>query len=168
MAVNKVEINGAIVLDLTQDTVSPTNLLKGMTAHNASGEIITGTQSALPTTTFKVGNFTMSEGVATFTILSNVDNSTNLNLDAFLLYLGTETGEYVFPAIMYSLSESQKTYIAANIGSSGFASSLSYLVQNTETNVYTWELVSTSGFEDQNLYNGNLEFAPVVYSLQNS
>lgn len=167
MAVNKVEINGTIVLDLTQDTVLPTNLLKGTTAHNASGEIITGTQSALPTTTFKVGNFTMSEGVATFTILSNVDNSTNLNLDAFLLYLITETGAYVFPAIMYSSGGSQKTYISTQIGSSGFTSSLSYLVQNTETNVYTWELVSTSEFEDQNLYTGNIDSVD-VYSLQNS
>lgn len=167
MAVNKVEINGTIVLDLTQDTVLPTNLLKGTTAHNASGEIITGTQSVLHTTTFKVGNFTMSEGVATFTILSNVDNSTNLNLDAFLLYLITETGAYVFPAIMYSSGGSQKTYISTQIGSSGFTSSLSYLVQNTETNVYTWELVSTSGFEDQNLYTGNIDSVD-VYSLQNS
>ena len=167
MAVNKVEINGTIVLDLTQDTVLPTNLLKGTTAHNASGEIITGTQSALPTTTFKVGNFTMSEGVATFTILSNVDNSTNLNLDAFLLYLITETGAYVFPAIMYSSGGSQKTYISTQIGSSGFTSSLSYLVQNTETNVYTWELVSTSEFKDQNLYTGNIDSVD-VYSLQNS
>ena len=167
MAVNKVEINGTIVLDLTQDTVLPTNLLKGTTAHNASGEIITGTQSALPTTTFKVGNFTMSEGVATFTILSNIDNSTNLNLDAFLLYLITETGAYVFPAIMYSSGGSQKTYISTQIGSSGFTSSLSYLVQNTETNVYTWELVSTSEFEDQNLYTGNIDSVD-VYSLQNS
>ena len=167
MAVNKVEINGTIVLDLTQDTVLPTNLLKGTTAHNASGEIITGTQSALPTTTFKVGNFTMSEGVATFTILSNVDNSTNLNLDAFLLYLITETGAYVFPAIMHSSGGSQKTYISTQIGSSGFTSSLSYLVQNTETNVYTWELVSTSEFEDQNLYAGNIDSVD-VYSLQNS
>ena len=167
MAVNKVEINGTIVLDLTQDTVLPTNLLKGTTAHNASGEIITGTQSALPTTTFKVGNFTMSEGIATFTILSNVDNSTNLNLDAFLLYLITETGAYVFPAIMYSSGGSQKTYISTQIGSSGFTSSLSYLVQNTETNVYTWELVSTSEFEDQNLYTGNIDSVD-VYSLQNS
>lgn len=43
MAVNKVEINGEVKLDLTQDTVTPENLLSGATAHNAAGEPITGT-----------------------------------------------------------------------------------------------------------------------------
>lgn len=43
MAVNKVEINGEVKLDLTQDTVTPENLLSGATAHNAAGEQISGT-----------------------------------------------------------------------------------------------------------------------------
>lgn len=42
MAVNKVEINGEVKLDLTQDTVTPENLLSGVTAHNAAGEQISG------------------------------------------------------------------------------------------------------------------------------
>lgn len=42
MAVNKVEINGEVKLDLTQDTVTPENLLSGATAHNAAGERIVG------------------------------------------------------------------------------------------------------------------------------
>lgn len=42
MAVNKVEINGETVLDLTQDSVTPKTLKKGMTAHNSAGEKITG------------------------------------------------------------------------------------------------------------------------------
>lgn len=42
MAVNKVEVNGEAKLDLTQDTVTPENLLSGATAHNAAGEQITG------------------------------------------------------------------------------------------------------------------------------
>lgn len=43
MAVNKVEINGEVKLDLTQDTVTPATLAKGKTAHNAAGEQIIGT-----------------------------------------------------------------------------------------------------------------------------
>ena len=43
MAVNKVSINGAIVFDLTADTVTPETLSMGVTAHNAAGELITGT-----------------------------------------------------------------------------------------------------------------------------
>jgi hypothetical protein len=42
MAVNKVALNGETKLDLTADTVTPETLLKGMTAHNAAGELITG------------------------------------------------------------------------------------------------------------------------------
>lgn len=41
--VNKVDLNGVTVLDLTSDTVTPETLLLGTTAHNAKGEIITGT-----------------------------------------------------------------------------------------------------------------------------
>lgn len=42
MAVNKVALNGDVKLDLTADTVTPETLLKGTTAHNAAGELITG------------------------------------------------------------------------------------------------------------------------------
>ena len=42
MAVNKVEVNGETKLDLTQDTVTPENLLSGATAHDAAGEQISG------------------------------------------------------------------------------------------------------------------------------
>lgn len=44
MAVNKVDLNGETVLDLTGDTVTPETLNKGVTAHNAAGEQIAGTQ----------------------------------------------------------------------------------------------------------------------------
>ena len=43
MAVNKVSINGTTVFDLTADTVTPETLSMGVTAHNAAGELITGT-----------------------------------------------------------------------------------------------------------------------------
>lgn len=44
--VNKVDLNGVTLLDLTSDTVTPETLLIGTTAHNAKGEIITGTLEA--------------------------------------------------------------------------------------------------------------------------
>lgn len=46
MAVNKVDINGATVIDLTGDSVTPATLKKGETAHNAAGEQIIGTMEA--------------------------------------------------------------------------------------------------------------------------
>ena len=46
MAVNKVVINDAVVLDLTGDTVTPSDLVEGVTAHDATGMQITGTRPA--------------------------------------------------------------------------------------------------------------------------
>lgn len=46
MAVNKVEVNGETVLDLSQDSVTPEQLAQGATAHNAAGERVTGTYTA--------------------------------------------------------------------------------------------------------------------------
>lgn len=43
MAVNKVNFGGQTLIDLTNDKVTVDTLLKGVTAHNAAGEIITGT-----------------------------------------------------------------------------------------------------------------------------
>ena len=48
MAVNKVEINGEVKLDLTQDTVTPQTLLKGATAHSAAGDKIDGAVVVAP------------------------------------------------------------------------------------------------------------------------
>ena len=42
MAVNKVVINDTTVLDLTGDTVTPSDLVEGVTAHDATGMQITG------------------------------------------------------------------------------------------------------------------------------
>lgn len=48
MAVNKVEVGGEVKLDLTEDTVTPENLLSGATAHNAAGEKIVGSAIKAP------------------------------------------------------------------------------------------------------------------------
>lgn len=67
-AVNKVEINGKTVIDLTQDTVTPETLKKGVTAHSASGEQITGTAEedlSLGMTSVAVGDFIRVKSVDT-------------------------------------------------------------------------------------------------------
>ena len=46
MAVNKVVYGTTVLVDLTGDTVTADKLLKGATAHDASGEPITGTLEA--------------------------------------------------------------------------------------------------------------------------
>lgn len=62
MGVNKVEVNGSTILDLTGDNVTPEALLVGVIAHNAAGERIVGTldlstkQDVLLTSGAAVGN----------------------------------------------------------------------------------------------------------------
>ena len=48
MAVNKVDINGTTVIDLTGDSVTPETLLEGATAHNAAGDQIDGAVAVAP------------------------------------------------------------------------------------------------------------------------
>jgi len=42
MAINKVEYSGNTLIDLTSDSVTPESLLSGVSAHDASGNLITG------------------------------------------------------------------------------------------------------------------------------
>lgn len=54
MAVNKVIFGGDTIIDLTADSVTPETLAVGVTAHDASGKVVTGTMEAgitLPTLT---------------------------------------------------------------------------------------------------------------------
>ena len=48
MGINKVVVNDEVKLDLTADTVSPSTLATGITAHDKSGELITGTMASSP------------------------------------------------------------------------------------------------------------------------
>ncbi len=52
MAVNKVVYSGQTLVDLTSDTVTADTLAEGVTAHNASGNKITGTMKANTPTPF--------------------------------------------------------------------------------------------------------------------
>ena len=47
--VNKVVINGEVVLDLTGDSVTADKLAEGFTAHDKSGMTITGTMMSADT-----------------------------------------------------------------------------------------------------------------------
>ena len=84
MAVNKVDLNGETVLDLTGDSVTPEALNKGVTAHNAAGERITGTQVPVRTVNNidpdTNGNVALTSGDipytagSTSTVKSEIDN----------------------------------------------------------------------------------------------
>lgn len=90
MATNKVVFGKETLIDLTSDTVTASTLVKGVTAHSASGQAITGTADYLPIgggtvtgdltvngTTALKGNLTVGYGTSTCTI-----NATNGNITA--------------------------------------------------------------------------------------
>lgn len=43
MPISKVTYNGTPLIDLTSDTVTPSDLTEGVTAHDAAGNLIVGT-----------------------------------------------------------------------------------------------------------------------------
>lgn len=52
MAINKVVYGGTTLVDLTSDTVASEKMLQGITAHAASGSVITGSISSKPAQTY--------------------------------------------------------------------------------------------------------------------
>mgnify|MGYP003288070206 CR=1 FL=1 len=77
MAVNRVDINGATVIDLTGDSVTPETLLQGATAHDASGAAITGTMAR--GTELKIIVTVTSGATVTATKGSKVVSGTSVN-----------------------------------------------------------------------------------------
>lgn len=68
MAVNKVTYGGKTLVDLTSDSVSPDKLAAGVTAHDKSGNKITGTMSA----NVKIYEITLAESSG-WTLLTALD-----------------------------------------------------------------------------------------------
>lgn len=65
---NKVVVNGETILDLTQDSVTPSSLLKGITAHDKSGAQITGTMEASAGGPYNIAATTNSDGTQNLAI----------------------------------------------------------------------------------------------------
>lgn len=96
MAVNKVDINGATVLDLTGDSVTPETLLQGATAHDASGAAITGTMAR--GTELKIIVTVTSGATVTATKGSKVVSGTSVNGTCILVV--PEEGEWTVSATL--------------------------------------------------------------------
>ena len=88
MAVNKIVINNEVKLDLTADTVSPSTLASGITAHDKSGNIITGT--AL--TGFTADDLKFSGNLTLFNVDGRFDRIINKYFDSVKLGGWSEDG----------------------------------------------------------------------------
>ena len=100
-AVNKVDLNGVTVLDLTSDTVTPETLLVGTTAHNAKGETITGT--LVPCTVYSAENpqITADDDAGYFTWTISASNH-GFSSDNLLISIYKSTGEQVLGDVKVS------------------------------------------------------------------
>ena len=88
MAVNKIVINDEVKIDLTADTVSPSTLASGITAHDKSGNIITGT--AL--TGFTADDLKFSGNLTLFNVDGRFDRIINKYFDNVKLGGWSENG----------------------------------------------------------------------------
>lgn len=125
MAVNKVDVNGVTVLDLTQDSVTPATLKKGETAHDASGTAIVGEmESSAPNLQSKSVTYT-ANGTNTITPdagydgLSSVDVTVDVVADVPLVtvtFKATQFGDEINSPGDDALAEMKHIVISALVG----------------------------------------------------
>lgn len=131
MAVNKVDINGATVLDLTGDSVTPETLLQGATAHDASGAAITGTM--VRGTELKIIVSVASGATVTATKGSKVVSGTAINGTCTLTV--PEEGEWTVSATLGgATSESNIVKVASSYDTT-------LLFVSTTLNDNSWETI---------------------------
>lgn len=71
MAVNKVQLaDGTVLMDSTSVTVTPSDLLEGVTALGATGEVVTGT--LVTCQIYKIDNISISGGTTGINIDSSI------------------------------------------------------------------------------------------------
>ena len=104
MAVNKIVIDNEVKIDLTADTVSPSTLASGITAHDKSGNIITGT--AL--TGFTADDLKFSGNLTLFNVDGRFDRIINKYFDNVKLGGWSENGIDYNVTDLYSAFDNSK------------------------------------------------------------
>lgn len=98
--VNKVDLNGVTVLDLTSDTVTPETLLVGTTAHNAKGETITGT--LVPCTVYSAKNPQLTASESSYVTWQILATEHGFNSSDLIVSVYLSNGEQVLCDILIS------------------------------------------------------------------
>ena len=150
MAVNKVDVNGVTVLDLTQDSVTPATLKKGETAHDASGTAIVGEmESSAPSLQSKSVTYT-ANGTATITPDAGYDGLSSVDVTVDVSGGGSETqaGRSVtFPATATRWTNIQEALLVISDGTSVHFEDYSVVAGKTINNVIAIRASTTKGYE---------------------
>lgn len=84
MGINKVVLNDTTKLDLTADTVTVDTLKKGVTAHNAAGDIITGTFDPVTSFNGRTGAVTPQTGDYSYCQLYDTPDVADYDTDGLM------------------------------------------------------------------------------------
>lgn len=121
MSVNRVEINGSTVLDLTGDTVTPDTLLKDTVAHDASGARIVGTMArgaemSIAVTTKAGAVCTATKGTTTVSGTADADGNCTLTV--------LEAGTWTVSATSGTVTKQQDVVVGTSSVSIQFISAV--------------------------------------------
>lgn len=84
MGINKVVLNDTTKLDLTADTVTADTLANGVTAHNAAGDIITGTFNPVTSFNGRTGAVTPQTGDYSYDQLYDTPDVADYDTDGLM------------------------------------------------------------------------------------
>lgn len=84
MGINKVVLNDTTKLDLTADTVTADTLANGVTAHNAAGDIITGTFNPVTSFNGRTGAVTSQSGDYSYYQLDDTPDVADYDTDGLM------------------------------------------------------------------------------------
>lgn len=132
MAVNKVEINGEVKLDLTQDTVTPENLLSGATAHNAAGEQISGAVAPVSGDVFYVdleGKHNDSTGQFGYTTTMTQDQLTKAYTSGKSLVCRLVANQIPITLPLFMVGDQTKIWIFSGAGAIDINEDIQFLAQ---------------------------------------
>lgn len=158
MAVNKVvynTVNGEeVLMDLTSDTVTPATLAEGTTAHDASGEMITGT---MPTDNVRYGSQSLTEAqkaqARTNIGAASVDDVADLNVRIGQQHLLFAEGDTVEEALEWlkTNGDTSKVYVLPD----GFFYEYKQTVVETGGVAYTNRLPQATDTDRTTIYGGD-------------
>lgn len=142
MGVNKVMYGSRAVIDISGDTVTAGDLAKGKTAHNASGEKITGTHECSGT-----GGSKTAQGTVTGAGASPVTIETGLNsVSKIVIFRGNTTASGILTLIY---ADGEITGVGVSYGQ--YLSTLSYSVGEIAINGGNVTYTPKSGTTTSNL-----------------